>query len=139
MILGIGIDTVDVHRFAAYASQSDDMLQKIFSPSEIAYCLSKKDPAPHFASRFAAREAFLKAYQAMMVHHYNQEPMANLFTINKNVKVTHTNHGIPLLQVTWEHIIPEYIIPPNVHISISHTQTVATVSIIISRDQSGAR
>lgn len=37
-----------------------DFYKKIFTSSEIKYCLSKDDSYPHFAARFAAKEAVLK-------------------------------------------------------------------------------
>jgi holo-[acyl-carrier protein] synthase len=36
-------------------------LHRVFTPQEIAYCRSRRDPVPHFAARFAAKEAGLKA------------------------------------------------------------------------------
>ncbi len=37
------------------------MLERVFTPQERSYALQKRDPAPHLAARFAAKEAFLKA------------------------------------------------------------------------------
>ncbi|MBI4255895.1 MAG: holo-ACP synthase [Candidatus Rokubacteria bacterium] len=36
-------------------------LQRVFTEAEIAYCRGRRDPVPHFAARFAAKEAGLKA------------------------------------------------------------------------------
>ena len=36
-------------------------LTRVFTADEIAYCRARRDPAPHFAARFAAKEAGLKA------------------------------------------------------------------------------
>ena len=39
----------------------DRFLQRVFTDAEIAYCRGRRDPVPHFAARFAAKEAGLKA------------------------------------------------------------------------------
>jgi holo-[acyl-carrier protein] synthase len=36
-------------------------LTRVFTEQEIAYCQARRDPIPHFAARFAAKEAGLKA------------------------------------------------------------------------------
>lgn len=62
MILGHGIDLVLVERIREIlAKDGSHFEQRVFSAGEIAYCRSRKDPAPHFAARFAAKEAFGKA------------------------------------------------------------------------------
>ena len=63
MILGVGIDIVEVARIQASFQQSGEkFLQRILRPGEIAYCLAYKTPAPHLAARFAAKEAVAKAF-----------------------------------------------------------------------------
>jgi holo-[acyl-carrier protein] synthase len=63
MILGIGIDIIEVARIAAsYERFGDRFLNRILLPNEIAYCLSHKAPAPFLAARFAAKEAISKAF-----------------------------------------------------------------------------
>ncbi len=59
-----GIDIVDVERFRKilYDKDKERFLKKIFTSGEIAYCDAKADSAPYFAARFAAKEAFYKAY-----------------------------------------------------------------------------
>ena len=62
MILGIGVDTVEVNRFSEWHTYSKKKLLRIFSDEEIEYCLSNPNKsAERFAARFAAREAFFKA------------------------------------------------------------------------------
>jgi holo-[acyl-carrier protein] synthase len=62
MIYGIGFDLVQVSRIKDALRRWGERFQnKVFTPGEIRYCLEKKNPAPHFAARFAAKEAFVKA------------------------------------------------------------------------------
>jgi len=60
--IGIGIDIVEVKRFKKrpYASHKS-FYKKIFSVSEINYCLKFKEPYKHFAGKFAIKEAVKKA------------------------------------------------------------------------------
>ena len=63
MILGIGIDIIEVARIAAsHEKFGERFLKRILHPNEIAYCLSHKSPAPFLAVRFAAKEAISKAF-----------------------------------------------------------------------------
>jgi len=59
MIIGIGIDLVEVKRVKALLKKPN--LGRIFTAQEIKYCRSKQNPSESFAARFAAKEAFLKA------------------------------------------------------------------------------
>src|SRR5262245_54094083 len=43
------------------ARWEDRFLRRVFTDGEIAYCRARRDPAQHFAARFAAKEAGLKA------------------------------------------------------------------------------
>ncbi|MBI5966909.1 MAG: holo-ACP synthase [Deltaproteobacteria bacterium] len=62
MIYGIGIDLVMVKRIErALELWGKRFQRKVFTPGEIQYCLQKRNPAPSFAARFAAKEAFVKA------------------------------------------------------------------------------
>ncbi len=63
MILGTGIDIIEVARIrASYEKFGARFLNRILLPSEIAYCLTHKSPAPFLAARFAAKEAISKAF-----------------------------------------------------------------------------
>ena len=61
-ISGIGVDLVSIPRMRAMIDRwQDRFLQRVFTEGEIAYCRRRRDPAPHFAARFAAKEAGFKA------------------------------------------------------------------------------
>jgi len=62
MIIGMGIDLVDVSRIESIIFRwHERFLKRIFTDTEIRYCNNKKNPAQRFATRFAAKEAFIKA------------------------------------------------------------------------------
>ncbi len=62
VITGIGIDLEDISRFRDMPfSLNPRFYEKIFTSEEIRYCLDKADPPQHFAVRFCAKEAFVKA------------------------------------------------------------------------------
>src|SRR3954469_5084668 len=61
-IIGLGMDATDIPRIAATIERyGDRFLQRVFTEGEIAYCLRRRTPAIHFAGRFAAKEAAMKA------------------------------------------------------------------------------
>ena len=58
--VGLGVDIVEIERMRAILDRSPSFA-KIFSEEERAYCDSKATPEAHYATRFAAKEAVLKA------------------------------------------------------------------------------
>jgi len=63
MILGVGIDIIEVTRIkASFEKFGARFVNRILLSDEIAYCLSHKNPAPFLAARFAAKEAISKAF-----------------------------------------------------------------------------
>jgi holo-[acyl-carrier protein] synthase len=62
MIVGLGMDITEVDRMAAaIARRGRPFLQRVFTPTEIAYCEKHRNRAERFAGRFAAKEAAMKA------------------------------------------------------------------------------
>jgi holo-[acyl-carrier protein] synthase len=61
-VRGIGIDIVQVDRVAASLERFGERMEKrLFTPAELEYCKRHKNPLPHLAARFAAKEAASKA------------------------------------------------------------------------------
>jgi holo-[acyl-carrier protein] synthase len=62
MIVGLGVDITEVDRIeAAINRRGRALLERLFTPSEIAYCQRHRNRAERFAGRFAAKEAAMKA------------------------------------------------------------------------------
>ncbi len=61
MVVGIGVDIVEVRRIERALSNGSSMVERVFTPREIEYCNEHKNRFQHFAGRFAAKEAALKA------------------------------------------------------------------------------
>ncbi|MGE3179523.1 MAG: holo-ACP synthase [Vicinamibacterales bacterium] len=61
-IIGLGLDSTDIHRLESVIERwGDRFIARIFTDGEIAYCRRRHRPAVHFAGRFAAKEAAMKA------------------------------------------------------------------------------
>jgi holo-[acyl-carrier protein] synthase len=61
-ILGIGTDVVEVLRIAQMIERPGELfIQRVYTPFEIDYCNARKAATQHFAGRWAAKEAILKA------------------------------------------------------------------------------
>jgi holo-[acyl-carrier protein] synthase len=62
MIVGIGIDAIDIDRIERmFADKGDRMLERLFTSDELAFISIKVAPAQHLAVRLAAKEATYKA------------------------------------------------------------------------------
>lgn len=128
MIVGMGIDSVQVQRFNDWSTIPLTQLKKVFSEEEIAYCLKvPRLSAQRFAVRFAVREAFFKAFSVM------QKSPLPFLRVCKTLQLMHTDNNVPLLKVDW----PKLAIDPNesnsflVHCSLTHTADAATACVIL--------
>ncbi|MGH9136659.1 MAG: holo-ACP synthase [Acidimicrobiales bacterium] len=61
MIVGVGVDDVDVGRLRAVLARTPSMRRRLFTDGERAYAELAREPAQRFAARFAAKEAVLKS------------------------------------------------------------------------------
>lgn len=62
-IAGLGTDLARVERFRRFVTEGKGaLLERLYTPGELAYALGKADPAPYLAARFAAKEAGMKAF-----------------------------------------------------------------------------
>ncbi|MGC8628255.1 MAG: holo-ACP synthase [Acidimicrobiales bacterium] len=60
-VVGLGVDLVEVGRFAAVLARRPAMSYRLFTPGERGYAAALANPAPSLAARFAAKEAVMKA------------------------------------------------------------------------------
>jgi holo-[acyl-carrier protein] synthase len=61
-IIGSGLDATEIARIAsAIERYGERFIARVFTDEEVAYCRRKRDAAPSFAARFAAKEAAMKA------------------------------------------------------------------------------
>jgi len=62
LIVGLGVDITEIDRMgAAITRHGAPILERFFTPSEVAYCESHKNKIERYAGRFAAKEAAMKA------------------------------------------------------------------------------
>jgi holo-[acyl-carrier protein] synthase len=61
-IIGLGVDATEIDRIAATIERyGERFIRRVFTDAEIAYCTRRRTAAIHFAGRFAAKEAGMKA------------------------------------------------------------------------------
>ncbi len=130
MIVGIGIDLVEINRFAHGYKHPEKELLRLFSPEEITYCLSNQTKnAERFAVRFAARE---ECYKSLC----NIVPQDSVLYIKMCRAILIESKKPPQLIIDWGSIIKN----PSLNIknlisflSLSHTKTIATAMVILER------
>ena len=84
-ISNIGTDVVDINRFRKKDyNENKKFYEKIFTKSEIEYCLSFKNNSEHFAGKFAIKEAVKKSIKEkislkeIVTNHNNSKPNITL-------------------------------------------------------------
>jgi len=60
-VVGVGIDAVDIDRLRAMLARRRHLAERLFTPGELAYAGHASDPVPRLATRFATKEAVMKA------------------------------------------------------------------------------
>ena len=58
---GVGVDMLEIERMERVMARRPNFVVRVFTDEERAYCEKSARPAEHYAARFAAREAVLKA------------------------------------------------------------------------------
>jgi holo-[acyl-carrier protein] synthase len=120
MILGIGTDIVETGRIKETIEKWDaQFIKKVFTEKEIEYCKNKSNPVPHFAARFAAKEAFYKAlprnrdyplsWQHIEVVNENGKPTINFYSDREEHKCI------------------------TIHLSLSHSENSAMATVVIEQ------
>jgi holo-[acyl-carrier protein] synthase len=121
--VGIGIDVVDVAEFERLLPATHAAFyQRCFTDAEIAYCSAQADPAQHFAARFAAKEAAVKAiaaqtqlayWQIEVEKHADGRPVLTLWTFDRTSKLRDLEHV-------------------DLKVSLSHSDTWAAAMVVAS-------
>ncbi|QAV25346.1 holo-ACP synthase [Neobacillus thermocopriae] len=117
MIVGIGIDIVELHRIAELMERQPKLIERILTDNErIRFQqLSSKRKIEFVAGRFAAKEAYAKALGTGIGTHVSF----------RDIEINNDENGKP------------YIISPSiderVHVSISHSEHYAVAQVIIER------
>ena len=125
MIFGTGIDIIEVSRIKNVMERDIGFREKIFTPGEIEYCETKKNKYQHYAARFSAKEAFLKAIGTGW-----------RFGLRfADIDVYHDSFGKPLIRLTGkaeELALRDGI--SKVHLSLSHLKEIATAVVVLEKD-----
>ena len=133
MILGIGIDSVEIKRFSHWRQFSKKTLQRVFSSEEIDYCfITPMKSRERFAVRFAIREAFFKAYTTVF-----PKIRIPFLTVCKQLVLKKTAYGVPYLLINWGQLIRDnnqITSKITTSISFSHSKTIATAVVILQSD-----
>jgi len=120
MILGIGTDIVETERIKETIEKWDtQFIKKVFTETEIGYCKTKSNPIPHFAARFAAKEAFYKALPRNREYPLSWQ---DIEVINEN--------GRPIIKFYSDREEHQSII---IHLSLSHTDSSAMATVVIEK------
>jgi holo-[acyl-carrier protein] synthase len=122
MIIGTGIDIIEVERIAHRVGRDNGFKEFVFSKDEISYCEAKASPFEHFAARFAAKEAFLKA----IGRGWDSGLQWN------EIEIVNEKGGRPALFIRG---ITEKTLEPLgiriIHLSLSHLKSMATAVVIL--------
>jgi holo-[acyl-carrier protein] synthase len=123
MILGTGIDIIEVARIAAsYERFGERFVNRILLPDETAYCLTHKNPAPFLAARFAAKEAVSKAFGTGIGAQLGWRDMEIRRKESGEPFVVLHGNGKKLFETRGA---------KRLHISISHTEQYAAVVAVL--------
>ena len=119
MVLGLGNDILEIQRIReAIESQGDRFIERLFTAREQAYCKKHADPMPHYAARFSAKEAIVKALGTGF-----GEKASFL-----DIEILNDEKGKP--EVFFSEALNNHFHHPQVLLSISHCKNyVATVAI----------
>lgn len=61
-MVGVGVDIIEIERVRVVLERRGErFIRHVFLPAEARYCSTRREPARHFAARFAAKEAVVKA------------------------------------------------------------------------------
>ena len=113
-VRGIGNDIIEIERIRTSIERHGlHFLNRIFTQKEQDYCYKFKDAVPHFAGRFAAKEAIAKALGTGLGLRFSWH----------DVEVLGNEHGKPVVHFSEK--AKKHFKNPHILISISHCTTYA--------------
>ncbi|MBI5218947.1 MAG: holo-ACP synthase [Bacteroidia bacterium] len=124
MIFGIGTDIIEVGRIRKQISKTGNLKESLFTKAEIEYCESKHDNARHYAARFAAKEAFLKALGTGLRDGFSF----------REIEVLSDNLGRPEIKVYGK--VKKFTVYHKLiyfNVSITHVKDYANAMVIIEK------
>ncbi len=124
MILGTGVDIIEVNRVGEKLARGNGFRELVFAPEEIAYCEKQAHPEEHFAARFAAKEAFFKALGTGWRNG----------TAFHEIVVEHNENGQPQMRLTGQ--TAETLSGSGIgriHLSLSHVAATAVAIVILEK------
>ena len=126
MILGVGIDIVEIRRIKNAIESNDRFLEKIFTNAELEYLKSRNLRPEYVAGRFAAKEAVAKALGTGF----------RGFDF-KDIEIDRTTLGKPIVILKGKaKLIAKKEGKYNLHLSISHGEDSAVAYAILEVEKS---
>ena len=125
MIVSIGIDIIEVRRIREVLGRTSRFAERVFTAAERTYCDSRGTvAAQHYAARFAAKEATLKALQTGWRGGIGWQ----------DVEVASRDNGAPFLLFHRQvQKLFEKSGATVAHLSLSHTGEHAIAEVILER------
>jgi holo-[acyl-carrier protein] synthase len=127
MIVGLGIDAVEIDRVARmFEDKRDRMLHRLFTAEELSYINAKVAPAQHLAVRLAAKEA---AYKAL-----SGNELARGIGWRDVEVITRQADGAPTLRLHGR-ALERYqeLAGTGIHVSLTHSLTTAVAVVVVER------
>ena len=129
-IKGLGTDIIEIDRVRKSIERHGlHFLNRLFTQKEQDYCYKFKDPVPHFAGRFAAKEAIVKALDTGFGAHVSWH----------DIEVLSDEHGKPVVFLkpqAIEAVLAETNAkttePGQILVSISHCEAYAVATAVWS-------
>jgi len=115
---GVGVDIVDIARIARALSRPG-FASRCFTPFERRLCLARKRPEQHFAARFAAKEAIVKAAGRRLAW--------------QDVELRRSPLGSPLVRLRGR--ARQLLRGATVNVSISHCDCHAAAVALVLRER----
>lgn len=124
-IIGLGFDATDIPRLRdVFERYGQRFLERVFTDAEIEYCTRRRDPAPHLAGRFAAKEAAMKA---LGTGHSRG-------VLWKDIEVFR-RHGPPVLRFTGGALLRFTAMNATRSLlTLTHAQTLAMAQVLLLSD-----